>query len=86
LEPETIDLADVVDGLLGIFENRLPSGYLLGRTVLRDAVTRLLGCSLLEAEDIVDTMVARGFLKYEGPVTDDVDDAHCRWVAIRSAP
>jgi hypothetical protein len=39
-----------------------PRGSIVGRTLLRDEVARDLSCSLFEAEQVVDTMVARGFL------------------------
>jgi len=37
-------------------------GVVVGRTLLRDEVARHVGCSQLEAETLVDTMVGRGFL------------------------
>lgn len=35
----------------------------MGRTRLRDEVTRHLGCSLLMGERLVDTMIGRGFIR-----------------------
>jgi hypothetical protein len=49
-------------------------GYLDGRTALRDAVVEELRCSELEAEEIVDTLVARGFAHYEGNPAASIDD------------
>jgi hypothetical protein len=37
----------------------------MGRTLLRDAVVEHLGCSQLAGEQIIDTMVGRGFLAQE---------------------
>jgi hypothetical protein len=73
-EPEDIDLAALGGELRRLFGNDPPRGYLPGRTALRDATARLLGCSDLQAEEIVDTMVARGFLRYEGASAEEVDD------------
>jgi hypothetical protein len=61
LDPEEGDLASVRQVLqtrCGLFVE----GELVGRTQLRDEVPRHLACSELEAELIVDTMTARGFL------------------------
>jgi hypothetical protein len=38
-------------------------GVVLGRTRLRDAAQDELGCSAIEAERIVDTMVLLGFIR-----------------------
>lgn len=40
-------------------------GAIVGRTRFRDEVARHLGCSKLEAETLVDTMIGRGFLRRE---------------------
>lgn len=37
-------------------------GDVVGRTVMRNAVVNGLGCSELQAERIVDTLIARGFV------------------------
>lgn len=64
LDPESIDLAQLITQLRQAV--RLPiAGSLEGRTELRDATTRILECSQLEAEQLIDTLIARGFLKRE---------------------
>ena len=73
-EPEEVDLAELARELDSAFEGRPPVGYLLGRTALRDATVQILQSSQLEAEDIVDTMIARGFLRYEGAPAQEVDN------------
>ena len=70
---ETIDLACIAADLATTFAGKPPLGYLPGRTVMRDAVVSQLNCSQLQAEEIIDTMTARGFLVYEGSATDAVD-------------
>ena len=60
-DPESIDLAALAAHLeraVGI----ATAGAVVGRTRLRDEVVRHLGCSQLEGERLVDTMVGRGFL------------------------
>jgi hypothetical protein len=68
LDVEEIDLAVLARSL----EARVPvgarTGSLVGRTAFRDVVVDVLGCSELEAELIVDTLVARGFLVYCDPI------------------
>ncbi|HET8935090.1 MAG TPA: hypothetical protein VFN67_16695 [Polyangiales bacterium] len=41
----------------------------VGRTLLRDQLVRSLNCSMLEAEQLVDTMIARGFIR-QGELSD----------------
>ncbi|HVY25725.1 MAG TPA: hypothetical protein VHB79_04210 [Polyangiaceae bacterium] len=48
-----------------LFHSRVVPGSLLeGKTRLRDATASLLQCSQLEAENIVETLVARGFARF----------------------
>lgn len=64
LHPEAVDLAQLTTRL----RDALPQpvvGTIEGRTALRDAALDLLECSQLEAEQLIDTMVARGFLRPE---------------------
>lgn len=63
---DEVDLSSLVAGLRRDFGGDAPVGYLRGRTAIRDAVIRRLGCSALEAEELVDTMESRGFLHYPG--------------------
>jgi hypothetical protein len=73
-DPESVDLAKTARELGRLFAHSPPRGYLLGKTTMRDAVARMLQCSQLEAEQVVDTMVARGFLCYEGASTTRPDE------------
>jgi hypothetical protein len=73
--PEETDLARVASDLVHAFVGRAPTGYLPGRTAFRDAVASSLSCSQLEAEQIVDTMMSRGFLRYEGAPSAEIDNA-----------
>jgi hypothetical protein len=58
--------------------NEPPVGYLRGRSYFRDVVAHELRCSDLEAEELVDTLEANGYLKFEGdPSQPSVADS--RW-------
>ncbi len=74
LSVEDIDLAELTAALRSRFGGVPPVGYLDGRTALRDAVAERLECSTLEAEEIVDTLVARGFVRYQGDPAAALDD------------
>ena len=63
---EEIDLGLLAAALQETFEGVSPAGYLAGKTAIRDAVAEHLGCSLAEAESLVDTMVAQGIVRYTG--------------------
>lgn len=84
--PEAIDLARVAGELERVFLGAPPTGYVLGRTAMRDAVVRFLDCSQLQAEEIIDTMIARGLLMYQGSPAEQVDDLRPWWIAKRPEP
>lgn len=76
---EAIDLAALAGALADAFGGQAPEGYLRGRTALRDAVAAYAGCSDAMAEDLVETMIGRGFLRFEGdPESITADTA--RWL------
>jgi hypothetical protein len=77
---EDIDLAALAEALQRTFEGHVPTGYLPGRTVFRDAVVEELECSQLEAEQLIDTMIGRGFLRYQGDPAEQVDDLTQPWM------
>lgn len=60
-DPESVDLAVLAQQLVSALGAHV-EGAVIGKTRLRDEVVRQLGCSLLEGEQVVDTMVARSFL------------------------
>lgn len=77
---DEVDLSALVDGLRGDFGGEPPVGYLRGRTAIRDAVARRLRCSAVEAEDLVDTLESRGFLRYPGdPTSRSLADQPWEW-------
>jgi competence protein ComEC len=64
---EDIDLMEVAEQLRRhIPPNEPPVGYLRGRSYFRDVLVQQLGCSELEAEQLVDTLENNGYLKFEG--------------------
>jgi hypothetical protein len=65
LDLEAVDLASVTEVMRQRIGTHLAQAELPGRTILRDAVAEHLGCSMLEAEGVVDTLVARGFVRMD---------------------
>jgi competence protein ComEC len=64
---EDLDLDDVAERLRRhIPEGEPPVGYLRGRSYFRDVLAHELGCSELEAEELVDTLEMNGYLRFEG--------------------
>jgi hypothetical protein len=68
LNPESIDLLALAKHLARIFEGGA-QGYVVGRTRLRDAVVRRLRCSELQAEELVDTLILRHLIEFDGDPT-----------------
>ncbi len=65
MRPEEIDLADLSLRVRAELPEGEPVGYLRGKALLRDTVQRLVGCSELEAEELVDTLELRGYFHFE---------------------
>lgn len=77
--PEEIDLAELRSRLAERFGSAKPAGYVEGKGQLRAAVRALVGCSDLEAEQLVDTLEARGFIRYDGDPARELDRLERHW-------
>jgi hypothetical protein len=75
LNVEDVDLAVLSRQLAQRVEGGARNGALAGRTAFRDATVDVLHCSALEAEQIVDTLVARNFLVFRDEAWDVRPDA-----------
>lgn len=88
IDVETIDLAKLSRRLLEAVGSPV-LGYVVGRTVMRDAVAELLGCSLLEAENLVETLISRGWIvrRAAGAGSEAVADSEAvEWLIMGEAP
>jgi hypothetical protein len=65
LHIEEIDLADLSRLIVNNLGASSTEGFIVGRTLIRDAVFSVLECSELEAEQLVDTLISRGFVRFE---------------------
>lgn len=76
---ESVDLKQLAEMIRRhVPPNDPPVGWLRGRSYFRDVVAHELGCSDLEAEQLVDTLEANGYLRFEGnPSERSVADS--RW-------
>ena len=63
---DEVDLRQVSTQLGHLFEHHPPHGYLRGKTAMRNALEEALDCSELQAEELVDTLESRGFLRFDG--------------------
>ena len=79
MAPEDIDLAELCAKLSERFGVVRPAGYVEGKGELRAAVESILGCSALEAEQLVDTLETRGLIRYEGDSSQEVDRLERHW-------
>lgn len=85
IDVEEIDLAKLARRLLGAVGSPL-EGYVVGRTVMRDAVADLLGCSLLEAENLVETLIVRGLVESRPMPGSAPGSAEVEWHISGAAP
>lgn len=58
------DPDELARALARMFEKGAPIGFIIGRTLLCDAVSQLLECSRAEAEQAIDTLILRGRLAF----------------------
>ncbi len=64
MDLDSIDLATIGSHLRDVYGSRV-EGAIVGRTLLRDEVAQLCGLSLLQAEELIDTMIMRGLITEE---------------------
>lgn len=65
LDIDAIDLKTLSERVREAMEGTPLEGPVTGRSVVRDVVAAHLACSMLEAEEVVDTMIARGWARLE---------------------
>ncbi len=83
---EDVDLMEVAERLRRhIPEGEPPVGYLRGRSYFRDVLAHELGCSELEAEELVDTLEMNGYLKFVGDPSVR-SQAESRWDILPHIP
>lgn len=78
--PEEIDLNELRRQLAARFVDTPPAGYVCGKGELRAAVVDILGCSELEAEQLVDTLESRHLIRYEGDRSGRIDRLESHWL------
>lgn len=79
---EDVDLAALAARIRRhIPPNEPPVGYLRGRSYFRDVIAHDLGCSDLEAEELVDTLEMNGYLRFEGDPSAR-SRAESRWTVL----
>ncbi|MHB1846474.1 MAG: hypothetical protein ACYCWW_16755 [Deltaproteobacteria bacterium] len=67
---EQLDLREVVATLRDRTPLGSPVGYLRGKSYFRDLTAAALGCSMQRAEELVDTLEMRGYLRFQGDPSD----------------
>lgn len=64
---KTYNPDELTYALARMFSSRPPTGFIVGRTLVRDTVADLLDCSQREADEVVDTLILRGRLIFVRP-------------------
>lgn len=74
---EDLDLRQLTADLKHMLAPGEPIGYLRGKALMRDMLVDTKGFSQYEAEELIDTLELRGFLRFLGDPTErSVADAH----------
>ena len=74
---DDLDLRQLTVDLKRMLAPGEPVGYLRGKSLMRNLLVETKGFSELEAEELIDTLELRGFLKFLGdPSERSVADAH----------
>jgi hypothetical protein len=67
---EDLDLRQLTIDLKSALGPGEPVGYLRGKSMMRDMLVETKGFSELEAEELIDTLELRGFLRFLGDPTE----------------
>ncbi len=78
-----LDLAQLARALHSRLGTLSPSGYLEGKTALRDMVIDLLDDSMLDAEELVDLLERYGFVEFDADPADREGAAEGHWYVNR---
>lgn len=74
---DDIDLRKLTSELRDALGPAEPLGYLRGKALMRDVLVERKGFSALEAEELIDTLESRGFLRFLGdPSERSIADSH----------
>jgi hypothetical protein len=75
--PDDLDLQQLTAELKSALAPGEPVGYLRGKSLMRDMLVTMKGFSELEAEELIDTLELRGFLRFLGDPTErSIADSH----------
>lgn len=74
----SVDLGELAELLHQKLQHASPFGYLRGKSLMRDLLVREGGYSELQAETLIDTLEALGYLHYRGDITEP-SLATCTW-------
>ena len=74
---DDLDLRQLTSELRDSLGPGEPVGYLRGKSLMRDVLVGRMRYSELEAEELIDTLESRGFLRFLGDPTErSVADSH----------
>jgi len=74
---DDLDLQQLTADLKRLLPHGEPVGYLRGKSLMRDMLLSMNRFSELEAEELIDTLESRGFLRFLGDPTErSVADSH----------
>jgi hypothetical protein len=68
--PDDLDLRQLTADLKAMLGPGEPVGYLRGKSLMRNLLVDMKGFSELEAEELIDTLELRGFLRFLGDPTE----------------
>ncbi len=63
---EDLDLQKLIEELRNALGDAEPKGYLRGKALMRNAFVQMKGFSEFEAEELIDTLELRGFIRFLG--------------------
>ena len=77
MNPGDLDLQQLTAELKSALAPGEPVGYLRGKSLMRDMLVTMKRFSELEAEELIDTLELRGFLRFLGDPTErSIADSH----------
>jgi hypothetical protein len=77
---EEVDLAQLAGALRRRYGRYLLASYIRGKTLMRDAVVESLGCSIYQAEELVETLELQGYVRFPHLLDDTHPLTRHAWI------
>jgi hypothetical protein len=83
---EELDLRTLAAAIRHRYGRSLFASYLRGKTLMRDALVEQIGCSVYEAEELVETLELMGYVRFPHLPDDTHPLTRHAWIIEEEVP